>query len=128
MQAIFHPQNMHLIFDPKGDPIRPWVVDGQHTFCSGVILFGIDNGFRTDLASVPLWLAWLCPPNGSHQRAAVHHDAAYQRQNCSRFTADAGFRVIMTHDGVPRWRRLLMFYAVRLFGGFAWRANAEAKQ
>jgi hypothetical protein len=128
MVAIFHPTYMKFHFDPTGDPIRPWVVEGRHTFCDGSATFAVEDGFCTDLASVPLCLAWLCPPNGAHQRAATFHDAAYKHQFCNRFTADAGFRTIMAADLVPYWRRTLMFYAVRLFGGAAWRKRTRSEQ
>lgn len=109
---------------PATDRQRPFVTTCRHQYCSpllgGVV---VPEGFRLDFASVPTWLLWLYPPDGSHQRAALFHDWLYQRQNCSRFEADALFRAIMLHDGVPRWRRLSLYGAVRAFGGRAWRAN-----
>lgn len=101
---------------------------GEHSFFDGTVHLVVEDGFRSDLASVPLWLAWLCPPNENHQRAALFHDAAYQKRQCSRFTADSAFRTIMAHDNVPRWRRLLMYYAVRLFGGYAWKQHTESER
>jgi len=121
--AVFNPPVMQFGFDPKGDPKRPWVIQGEHTFCDGMIFLSIDDGFRTDLASVPWFLGFLFPNNGSHQRAAVHHDAAYEKQHCSRFSADAAFRAIMASDGVPKWRRRLMYMGVRVFGRWAWKSH-----
>lgn len=116
---------MTLQFDPVGDPLRPWVVLGDHKFVNGTYHVVAHHGLRTDLASVPTWLLWLISPFGNHQRAALFHDAAYRTQECSRWTADATFRSIMERDGVSRWKALLMFYAVRLFGWKAWQANAR---
>lgn len=70
-------------------------------------------GFQTDFASVPRFLWWLFPPQGRGSRAAVVHDYLCVSQACSRFMADAIFREGMRELGVPWWRRVSMYYAVR---------------
>ncbi len=72
-------------------------------------------GTETDLASVPRWLQWLCPRLGPWDQAAVVHDYLCQKMGCSRFIADAIFREAMAALGVPLWRRVSMYYAVRLY-------------
>ncbi len=120
---LFDPPCMQLAFDPVGDERRPWITLRPHEFRNGVFTLIVAQGLRSDLASVPNGLLWLCDPIGKHQRAALFHDAAYRTHPCSRFTADAMFRAIMEHDGVSWWRAMLMYYAVRLFGSKAWKAN-----
>ena len=75
-------------------------------------------GFVTDLASTPRFLWSIFPPAGPWIRAAILHDYLYSLSDCSRFLADALFREAMHDLGVPCWRRVVMYYAVRLFGGF----------
>lgn len=85
----------------------------------------VPEGFVTDFASVPRVPAvyWLTG-NAAHQ-AAVVHDWLYRRQTVSRRTADA---VLLEASACslprePRWRRVVMWAGVRLFGWIAWRAN-----
>ncbi len=81
----------------------------------------IPAGFKTDLASIPRLLWAIFPPTGKNMRAAIVHDYCYrQRVPFSRFLADAVFREIMIRDGVPAWRRMAMYYAVRAFGWLWW--------
>lgn len=120
----FRPINPVFEFDPS-DAATPWVTYKWHSLRSHVVNVDVPPDFRCDLASVPNWLMFLCPPTGSHQRAALFHDALYRYQQCSRPIADAIFASIMRQDGVPAWRRWLMYAAVRLCGGAAWRTNRE---
>ncbi len=82
----------------------------------------IPAGFITDFASTPRLLWPLFPPTGPWMRAALVHDYCYREQvPFSRFLADALFREVMRLDGVPRWRRIVFYWAVRLFGWLWWR-------
>ena len=75
----------------------------------------VPAGFETDYASTPRFLWWLVPPRGLYSRAAVVHDFLCETRPCSRFMADAIFREAMCSVGVPRWRRVIMYYAVRAY-------------
>lgn len=76
----------------------------------------VDAGFETDFASVPrvpfaFWLA-----GGTAEASAVIHDYLVRRHYtmCKiswRGAADV-FREAMKHEGVPAWRRWLMYQAV----------------
>lgn len=82
------------------------------------ITVSIPEGFECDLASSPRILWRVFPPLGKYQAAAIMHDYLYRSKELgSRFLADALFREAMLCLGVPRWKRILMYYAVRLFGG-----------
>jgi len=76
----------------------------------------VPAGFVTDFASVP-WPLWpLVPPTGPWNKASVIHDYLCKHPKVSRFWADATFRECMYRLGVPAWRRVLMYYAVRCYG------------
>ena len=93
----------------------------------------VPRGFKTDYASVPFIFWILIPPWGKYGKAAVIHDYLYQthseyNQNVwqrmfskERKRADNIFREAMGILGVARWRKCLMYWAVRLFGWTAWR-------
>ena len=78
--------------------------------------------FLTDFASVPRFFWRWFPPAGDYAPAAVVHDWLYgTRQGMSRFLADAFFRDLMASLSVPLWKRVMMYYAVRLFSRRYWR-------
>jgi len=81
----------------------------------------VPQGFLTDFASVPkrilgipLWS--IFPPWGKHNKAAVVHDWLYRGKIVDRFLADAVFRYIMKELTVGFFKRVIMFYAVRIGG------------
>lgn len=83
--------------------------DGQVSLC-------VPEGFETDFASIPLLLQWWLPFDGRWAKAAVIHDWLYSSGQCSRFLADALFREVMAETGVSVVKRVIIYYAVRLFG------------
>jgi hypothetical protein len=80
-------------------------------------------GTRTDFASTPRCLWWLYSPTGRWGRAAVLHDFMYRTGLRSRAEADAIFLEGMRVLGVPWHRRMVLYLAVRLFGGGSWRGR-----
>jgi len=74
----------------------------------------VPEGFVTDFASVPRPLWPIFPPTGIYDRAAVVHDYLCSQDTCGRFMADAVFREAMRELGVPWWRRVAMYWGVRL--------------
>ena len=81
----------------------------------------VRNGFVTDFASVPRLLWWLLPPWGTYGKAAVIHDYMYQTRTRTRKQADDIFLEAMEVLSVAKWKRALMYRAVRVFGGFIWK-------
>jgi len=82
------------------------------------------KGFVTDFASVP-WGFWnIEPPLGQAGRAAVVHDYLYATKGLdgrySRAHADAIFREALGDLGVARWKRSLLWAAVRVGGRRGW--------
>ena len=85
----------------------------------------VPEGFETDFASVPRLFWRIVPPWGRYSPAAVVHDYLYSTSKVSRKEADGIFLELMGRLGVPLWKRLAMYWAVRLFGWFAWSAHAK---
>ena len=74
----------------------------------------VPKGFVTDFGSVPWWLRWLLKPRRWRKPAGLH-DYLYG-QGGGRFLADALLRHAMSEEGVPLWRRFLVFKGLRYFG------------
>jgi len=84
--------------------------------------------FRTDLASIPWFFAWLVPGLGTHLPAVLVHDALVVRRgevkmhlgpDVDREEADAILRDAMASLGTPLVRRWLMWTAVILATAFS---------
>ncbi|EDB0139754.1 DUF1353 domain-containing protein, partial [Salmonella enterica] len=79
-------------------------------------VISVPAGFITDLASVPRIFWVFLPPDGKYAKAAIIHDWMYDNALRTKKEADLIFLDGMTVLGVPRWKRTIMYYAVRLFG------------
>jgi Protein of unknown function (DUF1353) len=80
-------------------------------------------GFQTDFASIPRPFWIILPKWGRYGNAAVVHDWLYWAQTRPRAAADHVLNEAMRVLGVGAVTRLLIYRAVRLFGGFAWLRN-----
>ena len=82
-------------------------------------------GFVTDFASIPRFARGIIPKLGKYTKATVIHDAIYKDAipgfRCTRFNADVIFYDGMADLGVARWKRIVMWLAVRVGGYFAWK-------
>ena len=76
----------------------------------------VPSGFITDFASTPKILWPIFPPWDKYGKAAVLHDYLYSTKLFPRKTCDKIFKEAMTVLKVPKWKRELMYLAVRLFG------------
>jgi Protein of unknown function (DUF1353) len=102
-------------------PVK-WIPDSYRS--QGIM---VPVGFVTDFASVPRIFWSFLPPIGRYGYAALFHDYVYWQQEMTREKADRVFKDTMEELGVPRWKKAVLFSAVRLFGGSAWRNNAVLK-
>lgn len=90
--------------------------------------FTIPAGYKTDFASVPQFLWGIFPPHGLAAIPSLIHDYMYDNQlfaqelghENARRLADTYFFIHMTQTGVPKWQRLLYYWAVRLFAKGWW--------
>ncbi|ELY9760991.1 DUF1353 domain-containing protein [Salmonella enterica] len=82
----------------------------------------VPAGFVTDLATIPRIFWAFMPPDGKYAKAAIIHDYLYDNALRTKQEADRifGMKVL----GVPRWKRTIMYWAVRLFG----RGNYRRRQ
>ncbi len=107
---------------------RTWVTQCIFGFSSRTgITVQVPIGFVTDYASIPRVLWSVLPPHGTYSAAAVIHDWLYWAQTTTREEADRVFLEAMLVSCVGQAKRAVIYRAVRLFGGAAWRDNAKAK-
>jgi hypothetical protein len=120
-----------LVVSPLADG-RTWVTRKEFGYDIGKKGSGdsveVEIGFMTDFASVPRPLWALLPRWGKYGNAAVIHDWCYWEQKYSRKKSDEIFREAMEVLEVPKWKILLMYYAVRLGGSLAWAGNRRMKK
>lgn len=79
----------------------------------------VPEGFITDFASTPKVLYSIFPPIGIYNKAAMVHDFLYSGEcplKIERAQADLFFLQAMAVLKVPKWKRKLMYFAVKLFG------------
>jgi hypothetical protein len=77
-------------------------------------------GFINDIASVPRIFWSILSPIDEYAKAAVIHDYLYSTGIVSKTEADNIFREAMEVLNTPKWKIACVYWAVRLFGFFAW--------
>ena len=92
--------------------------------CGVRVEIDVPKGFESDGASIPrmFWSIVGHPMSGGPLRAALIHDHLCNeaRTPRARRFADTIFVWVLEESGVPQWRRLAMFWAVRLYGVCVW--------
>jgi hypothetical protein len=84
----------------------------------------IKAGFTTDFASVPRIFWNIFPPfEPSYGKAAVIHDALYSNKYFTRKRSDEILLEGMKVLGASRFTQYAIYWAVRLFAGFAWNGH-----
>jgi len=87
----------------------------------------VPTGFVTDLASVPRAFWSALRPDGEYSFAAIVHDFLYWTQLITRAQADEILRMAMQELGIEPSVIKVIYEAVRLGGGTAWRQNAQLR-
>jgi hypothetical protein len=113
------PFTTDLIVMERGE--KEWLLMEELRYKGNKDEFCVDAQFTTDFASVPRIFWNLIPPVGKYSKAAVIHDWLYVNKTVSRKDADGIFRRIMRENGVPKWKRYVMWAAVRAFGWIVWK-------
>lgn len=101
--------------------------DGEHIILTEKFEYHIGNypseevidvpvGFESDFASIPRYGQCLLPKLGKYSKAAVLHDYLYVIAYKNKKFADDVFLEAMKVLLVPKWKRYLMYHAVRTFG------------
>lgn len=119
-----------LVVTPQPDG-RTWIILCDFGYAVGSEesddVIDVPIGTFTDFASVPRLLWVILPRWGKYGNAAVIHDWLYWEQARSRKVADHIFLEAMEVLEVSGWQKYPIFWAVRLFGWFAWK-NSQAKK
>lgn len=90
-----------------------------------VICATIPAGFKTDLDSVPRVPVLYEIYKGRTRIGALVHDYLYQL-GCQKAASDLVFLHLMKHEGVRRYYRYPIYWAVFLFGGFRYKRARHA--
>lgn len=108
---------------------RQWRTEGELHYESDLVphLIIVPDDFGTDLASLPQWVPeFLIQRNGRHRKAAIIHDYLCRAWPLNkRSLADKIFLEAMKVDGVPAWRRYVMYSAVAILTIFLQLTNAK---
>lgn len=109
----------------KGDS-RFWILGGPLIVEIDGGTHEVPLGFTTDGASIPElgqfltgWDPWEPP----QRWGAIVHDFLYYSAGIAKPFADRAFRAVLESEGSNWWQREIMYLAVRLFGGRAYRAD-----
>jgi len=105
----------------------------RHTYHANGLNIEIPTGFDNDLGSIPWFMTWLYHRFDPHRRRArpfLYHDFLYRSHRYSRGLSDWICREMLSMDmsGWQQWLVWLTWFALRLFGGKAWRKNGENLQ
>ncbi|RUP39335.1 MAG: DUF1353 domain-containing protein [Acinetobacter sp.] len=100
---------------PTGEP-NLWCVVGELEWKTedGETII-IEDGFITDLASIPFWLQWLVNPfDPLTAPASVLHDWMLDKKMDQKKAAKEFYRRLL-FDKFPRWKAMLYYAAVYVF-------------
>ena len=86
----------------------------------------VPKGQTTDFASIPRIFWPILPPVGRYSRAAVVHDYLYRHGLFTRKDCDLIFLHAMEELNVAKWKRVIMYRAVRLFGAPAYKKVSKS--
>ena len=91
----------------------------------GVYKLSLPEGYSWDGASIPrpCWSVMGHPLESSVRLASLVHDwrCEHARTGAERMVGDALFLELLEKAGLPRWRRIGMWVAVRVWSLFFWR-------
>jgi hypothetical protein len=109
-----------------------WRLEETYSYSHTGHQITVPAGYKFNLASVPRLFWFLIAPFELSIAAPLIHDFLYDYRGVppdgsitppktySRKEADGIFREIMEKENVVGWRRFFAYWAVRLFGWFAW--------
>lgn len=108
--------------------IEPFVFQYGNYPAAPCVTIEVPRDFVMDFASIPRIFWSILPPTGIYGKAAVVHDWLYRKQIYDRKTADLMFLQGMEVLEVPKWKRVVIYRSVRLFGWNAWRKRKKQNE
>lgn len=102
------------------------VLTSKLVFECDYVIYTIEPGFITDLASIPRVFWSLYPPDGKYAPAAVLHDCLYQ-VDWKRKSADKIFKKALKALKVRKLTRNILFYSVRTGGWVGYNNYTESQ-
>jgi hypothetical protein len=103
-----------------------WRVQHHFHYFIDDVRYRVPIDYITDHASVPRAFWWLCPPaDPKYAAASLIHDYCYSAELWTRKKNDLIFLAIMQYSGVRRWRRAIMYAAVRVGGGITYQDHTK---
>lgn len=113
------------------DAGKVWHTSGLLTYVSDEdgpgegVAIQISSGLPTDGASIPrlFWMLIGCPLRGRYAPAAVMHDGLYASRWFARDINDLLFREMLMDLDLGPTKTQLMYLAVRVFAGSAWKRH-----
>lgn len=107
------------------DPIRGKLIitDAPVSFSLCGIEHTVYAGFVSDGMSVPRFLWWFLavPDDETVLVPSIIHDWLYTTHICTRKEADLWYYHALLTNGYPKWKAVLTYIGVRLFGRSHWR-------
>lgn len=117
---------------PKSDLFEVYIAFDYHVgHEDSEEIISVFKGFKTDLASIPWFVRWLISKVGKHAQGAVVHDLLYNKRGVmplktyTRKECDLIFLEAMIVLEVSKWKRMIIYQAVRRFGWIAWRKKRK---
>ncbi len=86
----------------------------------------VEPGFLTDYASVPrVPLAYLLCGDTSHKAAVIHDWLFHHHEVCDEQTANKVLLEAMEVEGIPAWRRWMIYAGVYIGGASPWAEDGK---
>lgn len=112
---------VQLINDSANSGRGQWQVVAPITFVSSIgVEFTVPVGFVTDFATIPRIPIVFDVFGDSAHGAATLHDWLYTAKPVPRPIADRVLLEAMECTGITKYKRTVIYVAVRLFGRFFW--------
>jgi len=126
MSTFTTPLKVELIGPNRFKLIEPFEYHiGEYPAESPLRIIKVPIGFVTDFASIPRPFWSILYPIDEYAKAAVVHDYLHFTGHFDRQITDLIFRECMRILRVPKWKRKIVYNAVKYFSGFAWKKNRK---
>jgi hypothetical protein len=102
-----------------------WVIENEYTTMLGSTAYIVPRGFVTDFTSIPRIFQSILPRWSDYARGALIHDYLYSTHLLSKEASDKVLFDLMTQDNVNVRQKYMIYWAVKWFGGKAWRKGIK---